>query len=87
MKKDPHSAQSGVVTLAVPVLLLIIIAVILYILFSQGIIKAPTTPSLPGLKKEPTVSLQNQYQNPFDKSAQYVNPFSEYKNPFDALKK
>lgn len=37
-------------------------------------------------KKEPTVSLQTQYKNPFDKSAQYVNPFAQYKNPFDALK-
>lgn len=26
------------------------------------------------------------YNNPFDKSAQYVNPFSSYKNPFDSLK-
>lgn len=37
-------------------------------------------------KKEPTISLQTQYKNPFDKSAQYVNPFAQYKNPFDALK-
>ena len=36
-------------------------------------------------KIEPTVSLTKDYDNPFDKSTQYVNPFSEYKNPFDSL--
>jgi len=35
--------------------------------------------------KEPTVSLTKEYDNPFDKNTQYVNPFSEYKNPFDEL--
>lgn len=35
--------------------------------------------------KESTVSLTKDYDNPFDKNTQYVNPFSEYKNPFDEL--
>lgn len=35
--------------------------------------------------KEPTVTLTKDYDNPFDKSTQYTNPFSEYKNPFDNL--
>lgn len=35
---------------------------------------------------ESTVTLKTDYQNPFDKNTQYVNPFSEYKNPFDSLK-
>lgn len=33
-------------------------------------------------KKEPNVALKTVYQNPFDKKTQYVNPFSETKNPF-----
>lgn len=33
-----------------------------------------------------TVALKRDYQNPLDKDAQYVNPFSSYKNPFDNLK-
>ncbi len=32
------------------------------------------------------VPLKTDYQNPFDKNNQYVNPFAEYKNPFDSLK-
>lgn len=79
--------QKGVIALAAPLLFLLIAAVLLFILIAQGIIKIPLKNiNLPGVKKEPTVSLQTQYQNPFDKNAQYVNPFSEYKNPFDNLK-
>jgi hypothetical protein len=37
-------------------------------------------------KKEVQVPLNTQYNNPFDKNSQYVNPFSQYKNPFDTLK-
>lgn len=33
-----------------------------------------------------TVKLQAQYNNPFDKSSQYANPFSQYKNPFVVAK-
>lgn len=76
------------IALAAPLFVLLIIGVVIFILISQGIIKIPlkSVPSLPGQKKEPTVKLQKQYQNPFDKSSQYLNPFSGYKNPFDTLK-
>lgn len=77
------SNQKGVIALGIPLLLLIIVAVILYILISQGIIKTKV-PALSGQKKEPTVSLQTKYDNPFD--GKFVNPFAGYKNPFDALK-
>lgn len=33
-----------------------------------------------------TVALKSEYENPFDKNTQYVNPFNSYKNPFDELK-
>lgn len=78
--------QKGVIVLAAPLLFLLIAAVIIFVLISQGLIKNPLKSiALPGQSKEPTVSLQKQYQNPFDKSTQYVNPFSSYKNPFDSL--
>lgn len=77
--------EKGTIALVIPVALLIIAAVI-FLVF-QGVIKTSLNNiNLPGSKKEPTVTLQSQYQNPFDKSAQYVNPFSSYKNPFDLLK-
>ncbi|MEK7617396.1 MAG: hypothetical protein AAB414_05080 [Patescibacteria group bacterium] len=86
-KGSPRFArEAGVVALAVPLLLLLILGAVIFIVISSGIIKTTTLPKLPGVGKEPTVSLQKQYQNPFDKNAQYVNPFSQYKNPFDALK-
>lgn len=76
--------QKGVVALAVLVLLLLVVAVSFFFV-SRGIIPLPSklTQALPGKGKEPTVSLQTQYQNPFN---QYINPFSSYKNPFDSLK-
>ena len=76
--------QKGVVALTVPILLLLITGAVVFILIYQGIIKTTTLPKLPGLKKEPTVSLQTKYDNPFD--GKFVNPFAGYKNPFDALK-
>lgn len=35
--------------------------------------------------KLPTVKLETQYQNPFNRNTQYANPFDEYKNPFAQL--
>lgn len=42
--------------------------------------------TIPGTTTKPNVLVKTEYENPFDKSAQYVNPFSSYKNPFDTLK-
>lgn len=33
-----------------------------------------------------SVSLKEEYNNPFDKSTQYVNPFGDRHNPFDELR-
>ncbi len=35
--------------------------------------------------QEVLVLLKADYQNPFEESAQYVNPFSGYNNPFDLV--
>lgn len=70
----------------IPLLIIVAVVVVLVYLVSQGKLKSPV--KVPGLSqtKAPTVSLQTEYQNPFDKNAQYVNPFSQYKNPFDTLR-
>ena len=81
--------QACVIHLAVPLLLLLIAAVIIFGLAAIGVIKIPlkSLPAIPGInKQEPAVSLQKQYQNPFDKNTQYINPFSTYQNPFETLK-
>lgn len=76
-------SQKGTIALAVPLLLLLIAAVAIYLLIARNVIRVPF--KVPFVTKQPTVTLQTQYQNPFDKNAQYVNPFSSYKNPFDGL--
>lgn len=78
--------QKGAIALVAPLVLLVIIAAVIFILISQGIIKLPSklAPILTGKGQEPTVALQTQYQNPFE--GKFVNPFAGYKNPFDALK-
>ena len=67
----------------VPILLaviLVLIGVVGYFIFSRGNIRNPLSP-----KSE--VRLNTQYLNPFEKETHYVNPFDEYKNPFDVIGK
>lgn len=74
--------NQGFVHLAVLLLsLLLLLAVVFYLLVVKGLVRNPLAPA-----QKPTVSLQSQYQNPFDKNTQYANPFSQYKNPFDTVK-
>lgn len=64
-------------------LLLIIVVIVVFVLASKGIIKLPfKLPNIPFLSNQPSVSLKTEYQNPFKKESQYVNPFETYKNPF-----
>lgn len=79
-----RDGETGAIAL-IP-LLLILALVVVVLLVASGKMENPLS-KLPGqASKEATVSLQKDYQNPFDKKNQYVNPFSSYKNPFDALK-
>ncbi|MEK6808832.1 MAG: hypothetical protein AABY14_04050 [Nanoarchaeota archaeon] len=64
----------------VPILLIVVVVltgVVGYLLYSRGFIKNPIS------KEE--VRLNTQYTNPFEKESSYVNPFDEYKNPFDVI--
>ena len=56
-----------------------------YFLVSKGFVENPA-PSILKIPTEGRVDLAADYRNPLDKSSQYVNPFSEFKNPFDVLK-
>lgn len=66
-----------------PILALLLVSIVVigvaYVLLVIGVIKNP-------FSKELKVPLKAAYENPFDQTTQYVNPFSEYKNPFDYLK-
>lgn len=82
-------SQKGAVSLIVPLLLIIIVAAFFYFFFSFNQANLPFQKNNQDktTTTEPVkVNLQQNYQNPFDKNTQYVNPFSEYKNPFDSLK-
>ena len=70
-------SQRGIVHLFP--LLLIAALIIGVILVLTGTIKGP---AIPFLQKKPTVELKTEYNNPFNKETQYVNPFDTYKNPF-----
>ena len=73
--------QKGFIHLLFP--LLIIAVVVIIFLVSKGIIKLPfSLPSIPFLSNQPKVELKTEYNNPFKKETQYVNPFETYKNPF-----
>lgn len=73
--------QKGVIHLALPLLLLLIIGAVVVVLFATGVIKNPLK-DLPLFSKGAKVSTKSEYKNPFKKETQYVNPFESYKNPF-----
>lgn len=75
--------QRGVIHLALPLLLLLVLGAGLFILISLGVIQNPLKNLFQkGLKVTP----KTEYQNPFKKETQYVNPFETYKNPFTIAK-
>ena len=78
----PQKGEIKLLPLLVVALLVVVAA--LFFLISRGIVSNP----VPGIIKVPTssVELKPEYENPLDKEAQYTNPFSDYKNPFDAIK-
>ncbi len=78
--------QKGVIHLFLPLLLLLIIGVVVFLLSKFGYIKLPQLPSVPFLNSGSSASLKSEYQNPFKKETQYVNPFEPYKNPFEVAK-
>ena len=80
--------QKGVIHLAVPFLLLLI-AVVVFALLFLGVIKNPlqNIPFLNNIRLPGSnAGIKTDYQNPFKKETQYVNPFETYKNPFEVAK-
>lgn len=83
--------QKGVIHLAVPLLLLLILGAGFFVLIYFGVIKnplrnIPILKSLPILQQGTSATIKEQYKNPFKKDTQYVNPFETYKNPFTTAK-
>lgn len=76
--------QQGVTHLILLLLVVIVVAAAFFIY--KGLLKN-SGGNLVKTSKQPSVTLQTKYDNPFDKNSQYVNPFSSYKNPFNDLNK
>ena len=76
--------KKGFIAHLIPILVFVAVAwgFVIYLLSASGIVKLP---SLIKFKKEPKVELKTEYQNPFHKESQYVNPFDKYKNPFAGI--
>lgn len=47
--------------------------------YNSSTVKQPEAPPA----KSEGIAPETTYENPFYKESQYVNPFSDYKNPFD----
>ena len=75
--------KKGVVHL-LPVIIIVVIVAAAWLVVAKFILKG----KLPFFdKKEPTkVELKTEYQNPFNKKTQFVNPFDQTKNPFAVAK-
>lgn len=74
------SHKSKVIRFGVPIMVLLIIVLVGVLLaYSKGVVQLP---SQLVFQKKPTVTLKTEYNNPFNKEVQYVNPFEKYKNPF-----
>lgn len=58
-----------------PLVVIVLLVVGFFLVVQKGI-------KLPFGEKKPVVALKTEYENPFDKNTQYVNPFETYKNPF-----
>ena len=75
--------QKGIIHLALLLVLLPIVIAGFFALSYFGIIKLPSfLNKIPFTSPGSKVELTKEYQNPFKKETQYVNPFQEYKNPF-----
>jgi len=71
------------------ILIGVVVALLLFGVILVGLLNKSskvTTTQSPTTPQKPTVKLKTEYKNPFEKETQYVNPFAQYKNPFDNLK-
>jgi len=84
----PQMHQQKVFTIAL-ILMVLIVSVTVSIIATRllGSTKAPSTSqSVTPASRTLPVDLKVEYENPFNKSSNYVNPFTSDENPFDELK-
>lgn len=79
-----HTLRNVLIVLGI--ILVLFVAIDVFFIFSNLTKNINTTVSTgKSLENQLNVSLKSQYDNPFDKNTQYVNPFSQSQNPFDNL--
>jgi len=84
MPKSRARLQAGIVHLLPLVVVVVAIIVVLGLLLLRGGVVRKAPSEAPRAARQ-QVELTSGYSNPFEKETQYVNPFAEYKNPFDSL--
>ncbi|HLD26112.1 MAG TPA: hypothetical protein VJC05_03665 [Candidatus Andersenbacteria bacterium] len=85
MAKTKFSQKKTLMIVGVVIVVLVIVLVVLLLLSPRGTVDkvVPQALQLKGDVSE--VALKTEYQNPFDRDSQYVNPFDEFKSPFQSL--
>lgn len=67
------------------IVLIVLIAVLTFWSKRGGQVTSPLNLQLPLGRNASDITLKTEYSNPFEPAAQYVNPFQEYKSPFQSL--
>ena len=81
------SHKTTIFLLVVGGLAVVLVLVIVAVGFGRrpGGLKSPLSILPVSQKKSSTPQLTEKYQNPFERETQYVNPFQEFKSPFQSL--
>lgn len=87
IEPTPPTVKKPILIAATIIAISIIIPTLIYFLVKtppNNIQESPATQAQV-TSDTPTPTAPEPYQNPFDTSENYVNPFDEYKNPFEVL--
>lgn len=72
---------------ALLVVVLVVVVVLVLVVLVAGRRGRDVFGPLTGAKQPTTPQLSKAYANPFESEAQYVNPFVEFKSPFQSLQR
>lgn len=72
---------------ALLVIVLVVVVVLVLVVLAAGQRGKDVLGPLTGKKQPTTPQLSKSYANPFEPETQYVNPFAEFKSPFQSLQR
>lgn len=77
--------QAGIVHLFPIIVVALLVGFLTYFVVTADKISEKITKGREARFREAGIELRTAYNNPLEKETQYVNPFSDYKNPIDNL--